>query len=62
MTVEQRLFFGSVVLLVFMAGGFAAGAGDTRNGRRDLTADETTPGPSVYRKAPAFNALVCPLF
>lgn len=45
MTAVRRLFFGSVVLLVFMAGGFAAGAGETRNGRRDLTGDETKSGP-----------------
>jgi hypothetical protein len=41
------MFWGLVVLLVFMAGGFAAGAGDTCNGRRDLTGEETKPGPSV---------------
>jgi len=54
MTAVRRLFLGSVVFLVFMAGGFAAGAGETRNGRQDLAGDETTPGPSVYRKAPVF--------
>ena len=62
MTAEQRLFFGSVVLLVFMAGGFAAGAGETCNGRHGLAGDETKPGPSVYKKVPIFNTLVCPIF
>jgi len=54
MTAVQHLFFGSVVLLVFMAGGYAAGAGEARNGRHDLAGDETKPGPSVDRKVPVF--------
>ena len=46
MTAVRRLYLGSVVFMVFMAGGFAAGAGE-----RDKVDELTSESPLILGKA-----------